>query len=670
MATGQRTIKIRFDGSAAGFSKAAAVVAAQVRAVEQRTEKMKAGFAAVPARVGAAAASLFSAASALATFGGGVGVVLAVVSAIGAVSGAAGLAVPALFGLVGVMAAIKLGGDGIKRAFEGLKPTMDTLKSQVSASFEKSLAPAVNNLKAVLPQLRVGLQATATAMGGVATKFTAMLKNTGAASQLNGIFIQFSKVIQNIGSFLAPVGQAFITIGAVAAPMLAQLTTGLGGVGERFNAFIQSAAADGSLTAWIQRGIDALSGLFTFLGQIGSIIGSVFSAANAAGLGFGGTIGTLVGVVANFLNSFEGQQALTAFFEAIRMVGEAVGGVLATALTAIAPVIPPLAQAFGTLAGQVAAVLIPAIQLLAPILQGLATFFAANMVWIGPLAIAIGGIALAIQAVTLAVNLWKAAVMAYTIVQWALNAAMTANPIGLVIAAIVALIAIIVLIVSNLDFFRGIWDTVWKWCSDRVTDVVNWFRNAWQSVFSWLQGAVSAVGNWFSSVWQGAQNIVSGIVNWFRNAWSSAVDAVSGFFSGLAGKVQGAFSSVAGAVKSAINGVIGFVNGAIGGINNVTGAVGIPAIPKIPMLAKGGTARSDRSYLVGEQGPELFTPGRTGRVTNAGTTAEAMGGGGAAAPVIHVYIGETELTDIVDVRIEDNTREAARSIRAGAGSFR
>ncbi|WP_153030671.1 hypothetical protein [Amycolatopsis sp. YIM 10] len=597
------------------------------------------------------------------------GLVLAVVSALTAVSGAAGLAVPALFGLVGVMAAIKLGGDGIKAAFAGLTPTLDGLKSAVSASFEKSLTPAVNNLKTVLPQLKTGLQSIATAIGGAATKFTAMLKNTTAASQLNTIFVQFSKVIQNLGAFLAPVGQAFITIGAVAAPMLAQLTTGLGAAGEQFNAFVQAAAADGSLAAWIQRAIDAFSGLFAFLGQLGSIISSVFAAADAAGLGFGGTIGTLVGVVANFLNSFEGQTALLAFFEAVRMIGEAVGGVLAAALTAVAPVIPPLAAAFGTLAGQVAAVLVPAIQILGPILQGLAAFFAANMAWIGPLAIAIGGIALAIQAVTLAVNLWKAAVAAYTVVQWLLNAAMSANPIGLVIAAIVAIIAIIALVISNLDFFRGIWDAVWKWCSDLITSIVDWIVQKWEQFKLGFQIIVAAVKQAWDNVVNGIKNVVGTVVDWIVDKWNGFSSTIKNVFSGIGSFIGGVWDGIKSGFKNAINGVIGFANGAIGAINTVTGAVGIPAIPKIPMLAKGGTAIGGRSYLVGEKGPELFTPGSTGRVTNADTTAEAIGAS-SAPPIIHVYIGDTELTDIVDIRIEENTLEAARSIRAGAGSFR
>jgi len=51
------------------------------------------------------------------------------------------------------------------------------------------------------------------------------------------------------------------------------------------------------------------------------------------------------------------------------------------------------------------------------------------------------------------------------------------------------------------------------------------------------------------------------------------------------------------------------------------GALAVPGIlPGISGgLASGGTAMGGRSYLVGERGPELFTPGRTGSVAPTGS---------------------------------------------------
>lgn len=55
------------------------------------------------------------------------------------------------------------------------------------------------------------------------------------------------------------------------------------------------------------------------------------------------------------------------------------------------------------------------------------------------------------------------AVNLMSVAQWALNAAMTANPIGLVIAGITALIAIIVLVVKHFDSIKEKMIQVWEW---------------------------------------------------------------------------------------------------------------------------------------------------------------------------------------------------------------
>ena len=55
------------------------------------------------------------------------------------------------------------------------------------------------------------------------------------------------------------------------------------------------------------------------------------------------------------------------------------------------------------------------------------------------------------------------------------------------------------------------------------------------------------------------------------------------------------------------------------GVNTALG--GIPGLGKIfgGARAKGGTVSGGRSYLVGEKGPELFTPGRTGSIAPSGS---------------------------------------------------
>src|ERR1051326_453540 len=119
-------------------------------------------------------------------------------------AGAAALIPAALIGGVGVIAAMKLGADGIKKSFEGLTPTIDKLKSQVSAAIQTGLTPGIKALKASLPGLHTGLQAIGLAAGQAFSGVAKVLNSNGNASKVNGIFIQMAGVIQNVGKAIAP----------------------------------------------------------------------------------------------------------------------------------------------------------------------------------------------------------------------------------------------------------------------------------------------------------------------------------------------------------------------------------------------------------------------------------------------------------------------------------
>jgi hypothetical protein len=77
-----------------------------------------------------------------------------------------------------------------------------------------------------------------------------------------------------------------------------------------------------------------------------------------------------------------------------------------------------------------------------------------------------------------------------TIAQWALNAAMSANPIGIIIVLIGALVAAIVWVATQTTFFQDAWanvtsfiGTAWQWLWDTVLNPV---FTAIGAVFTWL----------------------------------------------------------------------------------------------------------------------------------------------------------------------------------------
>lgn len=317
-------------------------------------------------------------------------------------AGSAALIPAALLGAAGAMITLKLGADGIKKAFEGLKPTLDTLKSQVSASFESSLLPAVNNLKTILPGLHTGFQSIATAMGGVVTQTTAMLKSGQKTQQLNSIFIVTSQIIQNIGKGLAPFLSGLINIGEIGIPIFKQLTSGIGSAAEKFNAWTSSAAGGEAISKTINAAISAFKQLFEILKQVIGIATNLFTGLSSGAGGLSGTLLPALTAINQALGSEGMQSALGGIGNALATVGKAVGQtlgpvlqtvlpLLAQGLQAAAPGVAALVQGFGELIKGIAPAL-PAVGQLASVLgQGLGTVAAALGPVLGELAKVLAG---------------------------------------------------------------------------------------------------------------------------------------------------------------------------------------------------------------------------------------------------------------------------------------
>jgi phage-related protein len=98
---------------------------------------------------------------------------------------------------------------------------------------------------------------------------------------------------------------------------------------------------------------------------------------------------------------------------------------------------------------------------------------------------------IATVAVTAAQKIAAAASKIWTAIQWALNAAMSANPIGLIIVAVVALIAIVVLLIKNWEkvgaFFVKLGHT--------IADAFMWVVGKIAGFFAWVGEKIKAIWN-------------------------------------------------------------------------------------------------------------------------------------------------------------------------------
>ena len=105
-----------------------------------------------------------------------------------------------------------------------------------------------------------------------------------------------------------------------------------------------------------------------------------------------------------------------------------------------------------------------------------------------------------------------------TIKQWALNAAMNANPIGLVIGLIAALIGIIWMAWRNWDKICNFIGRAWEW----LKEVINGICEVLVGIFMPIWDAVCNAVIWLKDIILGVCDVLGGI---FIEIWNGAVDA-------------------------------------------------------------------------------------------------------------------------------------------------
>lgn len=122
-----------------------------------------------------------------------------------------------------------------------------------------------------------------------------------------------------------------------------------------------------------------------------------------------------------------------------------------------------------------------------------------------------------ILAIVAALKIWRIATMAYTAVQAALNVVMTANPIGLVVLAIVGLIAAFVVAYKKSETFRTVVQAAWAGIKVAVLAVVNWFRN---TAWPWMRDAFTWIGDKAKWLWDKIKMAWDGIRSGVSTAWA------------------------------------------------------------------------------------------------------------------------------------------------------
>jgi TP901 family phage tail tape measure protein len=124
---------------------------------------------------------------------------------------------------------------------------------------------------------------------------------------------------------------------------------------------------------------------------------------------------------------------------------------------------------------------------------------------------------------------WAKATAVATGAQKALSAAMTANPIGIIIAAIAAAIAIIVLLYTKCEWFRDGVNAIFTAIKGALSQVIAAAQNAVASAAAFLSNAQSSIAEFFSAA---------------RQKFTAAVEFLSGVWQGITAAASAAWQTI------------------------------------------------------------------------------------------------------------------------------
>lgn len=156
------------------------------------------------------------------------------------------------------------------------------------------------------------------------------------------------------------------------------------------------------------------------------------------------------------------------------------------------------------------------------------------------------------------------------IAQRLLNAAMRANPIGLIITAITILVGVIVYLYKNNETARKIITAAWNAIKGAVLAVKDWIVGvAWPAIkgaFVAIGDAAVALKDGVVAAWNLIKDGISAAWNWIKDTGSKII----GWFTDLPGKITGALGDVGG-MLTGIGGDI--IDGLLGGLRAKIGDV-------------------------------------------------------------------------------------------------
>ncbi len=450
------------------------------------------------------------------------------------------------------------------------------------------------------PQLDRLVARTGRAIGSFGDKLGSAMSGPRFRGFLDALSVSAPRIIGSLGDATIHLGSAVGTLIKGSLPLLERWARGIDRITAGWDKSLKAAEKTGRLKKFFDEVGRATHAWAQILGNLGRVIFGVFRAGAHAGNELNDSLVKTTAHWAKWVNSAAGQNRIKKFFDdavpVAREMGHAIGALLKGILTinnnpawaslfkTLAQVVPAIARFFAVFGGGVIGEIAAFVRLLGVFgvnLKDVAGPLGTVALVLGNLAIAkrvgkgvkdladdIKGLYKGLQraaAVTTSFvsgaidfvregKLAAAATKVWTAAQWLFNAAMDANPVVLIIAAIVALGIAVYEAYKHIKPFREAMNAVGRFFKDvflkaihAVGKAFDWLKDHWKLLaailFPGVIAVVEVVKHWHQ-IYDFVKKLVGDVVDFFKKLPGRILDGLEAgikwvvdFFAKLPGRV-------------------------------------------------------------------------------------------------------------------------------------
>lgn len=138
-----------------------------------------------------------------------------------------------------------------------------------------------------------------------------------------------------------------------------------------------------------------------------------------------------------------------------------------------------------------------------------------------------------------------------TAAQWALNAALSANPVALIVIGLIALVAVIILAYKKSDTFRAIVNAAFSSIAKTVSFVVDFIRDHWKLLLVILGGPIGLAVALIASHFDKVKAAALAVIGWVQDHWPAIRAVLVEAFTEARNKITDVIDTIKGAISTA-----------------------------------------------------------------------------------------------------------------------